>query len=170
MTAEQLKMQFRNKFTNISRIMDCVGCTKCRLWGKVCAQSRASCVAAYTSYALFCHRFRFRDWGRQSKSSSPTPRAAMALFVHRNATVCVLASPYTGPTPNQASPVCGILFIQSFFANLRSDARIRRHPFEAQRGRVAVPNPRALLVVHTQPRQAAHHVHPRPKGPREDCG
>lgn len=30
-----LKEDFRNRFRNISRIMDCVGCDKCRLWGKV---------------------------------------------------------------------------------------------------------------------------------------
>ena len=31
----QLKEDFRLHFRNISRIMDCVGCDKCRLWGKV---------------------------------------------------------------------------------------------------------------------------------------
>ena len=30
-----LKEDFRHRFRNISRIMDCVGCDKCRLWGKV---------------------------------------------------------------------------------------------------------------------------------------
>ncbi|KOS14257.1 endoplasmic oxidoreductin 1 precursor [Malassezia pachydermatis] len=30
-----LKEDFRMHFRNISRIMDCVGCDKCRLWGKV---------------------------------------------------------------------------------------------------------------------------------------
>jgi hypothetical protein len=25
----------QNKFRNISRVMDCVGCDKCRLWGKL---------------------------------------------------------------------------------------------------------------------------------------
>ncbi|WFD36698.1 endoplasmic oxidoreductin-1 [Malassezia cuniculi] len=30
-----LKEDFRQHFMNISRIMDCVGCDKCRLWGKV---------------------------------------------------------------------------------------------------------------------------------------
>ncbi|WFD28632.1 endoplasmic oxidoreductin-1 [Malassezia nana] len=30
-----LKEDFRLHFRNISRIMDCVGCDKCRLWGKV---------------------------------------------------------------------------------------------------------------------------------------
>ncbi|CAG8956864.1 hypothetical protein HYFRA_00012319 [Hymenoscyphus fraxineus] len=30
-----LKEDFKNRFRNISRIMDCVGCDKCRLWGKL---------------------------------------------------------------------------------------------------------------------------------------
>ncbi|WVR08005.1 hypothetical protein IAU60_005049 [Kwoniella sp. DSM 27419] len=30
-----LKEQFKNHFRNVSRIMDCVGCDKCRLWGKL---------------------------------------------------------------------------------------------------------------------------------------
>lgn len=30
-----LKEDFRNRFRNVSRIMDCVGCDKCRLWGKL---------------------------------------------------------------------------------------------------------------------------------------
>jgi hypothetical protein len=33
-----LKEDFRNRFRNISRVMDCVGCDKCRLWGKVQTQ------------------------------------------------------------------------------------------------------------------------------------
>lgn len=31
----ELKQDFRAQFMNISRIMDCVGCDKCRLWGKL---------------------------------------------------------------------------------------------------------------------------------------
>lgn len=31
----KLKMEFRDHFRNISRIMDCVGCDKCKLWGKL---------------------------------------------------------------------------------------------------------------------------------------
>lgn len=31
----RLKEQFQLKFRNITKIMDCVGCDKCRLWGKV---------------------------------------------------------------------------------------------------------------------------------------
>lgn len=30
-----LKNEFKAHFRNVSRIMDCVGCGKCRLWGKV---------------------------------------------------------------------------------------------------------------------------------------
>ncbi|XP_042307617.1 ERO1-like protein beta isoform X3 [Sceloporus undulatus] len=33
--AKSLKEEFRLHFKNISRIMDCVGCDKCRLWGKL---------------------------------------------------------------------------------------------------------------------------------------
>jgi ERO1-like protein alpha len=31
----ELEVQFRAKFQNVSRIMDCVTCEKCRLWGKL---------------------------------------------------------------------------------------------------------------------------------------
>ncbi|KAK6106167.1 Endoplasmic Reticulum Oxidoreductin 1 (ERO1) family protein [Brugia pahangi] len=34
-TARELREEFRQHFFNISRIMDCVGCDKCRLWGKL---------------------------------------------------------------------------------------------------------------------------------------
>lgn len=30
-----LKEDFRSRFRNVSRLMDCVGCDKCRLWGKL---------------------------------------------------------------------------------------------------------------------------------------
>lgn len=33
--AAKLKEEFRRHFHNVSRIMDCVGCDKCRLWGKL---------------------------------------------------------------------------------------------------------------------------------------
>lgn len=33
--ALKLKAEFRNHFRNVSSIMDCVGCDKCRLWGKM---------------------------------------------------------------------------------------------------------------------------------------
>ena len=34
-TIQGLKVEFRERFRNVSRIMDCVGCDKCRLWGKL---------------------------------------------------------------------------------------------------------------------------------------
>ncbi|KAL1131241.1 hypothetical protein AAG570_010859, partial [Ranatra chinensis] len=33
--ARKLKEEFRQHFRNISQIMDCVGCEKCKLWGKL---------------------------------------------------------------------------------------------------------------------------------------
>jgi ERO1-like protein beta len=33
--AQVLKEEFKDHFRNVTRIMDCVGCDKCRLWGKV---------------------------------------------------------------------------------------------------------------------------------------
>ncbi|KAG8213730.1 endoplasmic reticulum oxidoreductin 1 [Butyriboletus roseoflavus] len=33
--ANILKDEFKRHFRNVSRIMDCIGCDKCRLWGKV---------------------------------------------------------------------------------------------------------------------------------------
>ncbi|PWN87035.1 endoplasmic reticulum oxidoreductin 1, partial [Acaromyces ingoldii] len=32
---EDLRYEFRRRFRNVSQIMDCVGCDKCRLWGKL---------------------------------------------------------------------------------------------------------------------------------------
>jgi ERO1-like protein beta len=34
-TIRGLKAEFRERFRNVSQIMDCVGCDKCRLWGKL---------------------------------------------------------------------------------------------------------------------------------------
>lgn len=33
--SQALKEDFRNRFRNVSRLMECVGCDKCRLWGKL---------------------------------------------------------------------------------------------------------------------------------------
>nr|CAX70051.1 hypothetical protein [Schistosoma japonicum] len=42
--ANILKKQFREHFRNISRIMDCVGCEKCRLWGKLQTQGMGTAL------------------------------------------------------------------------------------------------------------------------------
>lgn len=42
--SSKLKIEFREKFLNISRIMDCVGCDKCRLWGKLQTQGMGTAL------------------------------------------------------------------------------------------------------------------------------
>lgn len=44
MEAARLKEDVRMAFRNISRIMDCVGCFKCRLWGKVQTRGLATAL------------------------------------------------------------------------------------------------------------------------------
>ena len=33
-----MQEEFKSHFKNVSRIMDCVGCDKCKLWGKLQVQ------------------------------------------------------------------------------------------------------------------------------------
>ncbi|XP_058821595.1 ero1-like protein [Topomyia yanbarensis] len=40
----KLKNEFREKFMNISKVMDCVGCDKCRLWGKLQVQGMGTAL------------------------------------------------------------------------------------------------------------------------------
>ncbi|KAF9157378.1 hypothetical protein DFQ26_008791, partial [Actinomortierella ambigua] len=48
--AKQLKTEFRDHYRNITRIMDCVGCEKCRLWGKVQTSGLATALKVLFSY------------------------------------------------------------------------------------------------------------------------
>ncbi|KAI8351243.1 endoplasmic reticulum Oxidoreductin 1-domain-containing protein [Mortierella sp. GBAus27b] len=48
--AQALKMEFRDHFRNISKIMDCVGCEKCRLWGKVQTSGLGTALKVLFSY------------------------------------------------------------------------------------------------------------------------
>lgn len=50
--AIKLKSDFREKFRNISRIMDCVGCDKCRLWGKLQTQGLGTALKILFSEKL----------------------------------------------------------------------------------------------------------------------
>ncbi|CAH8484503.1 unnamed protein product [Heterobilharzia americana] len=50
--ANVLKKQFREHFRNISRIMDCVGCEKCRLWGKLQTQGMGTALKILFSDAI----------------------------------------------------------------------------------------------------------------------
>ncbi|KAK3819749.1 MAG: endoplasmic reticulum Oxidoreductin 1-domain-containing protein [Benniella sp.] len=45
-----LKHQFRDHFRNVTRIMDCVGCEKCRLWGKIQTQGLGTALKILFSY------------------------------------------------------------------------------------------------------------------------
>ncbi|XP_021373807.1 ERO1-like protein beta isoform X2 [Mizuhopecten yessoensis] len=44
MEAGKLREEFRTHFLNISRIMDCVGCDKCKLWGKLQVQGMGTAL------------------------------------------------------------------------------------------------------------------------------
>ncbi|GJJ74818.1 hypothetical protein EMPS_07176 [Entomortierella parvispora] len=47
---QKLKHQFRDHFRNVTRIMDCVGCEKCRLWGKVQTMGLGTALKLLFSY------------------------------------------------------------------------------------------------------------------------
>lgn len=49
---ERLKVEFKAHFRNVSRIMDCVGCDKCKLWGKLQTQGLGTALKI-----LFSGRF-----------------------------------------------------------------------------------------------------------------
>ncbi|KAG1453697.1 hypothetical protein G6F56_007505 [Rhizopus delemar] len=48
--AQVLKQEFKEHFRNVSRIMDCVGCEKCRLWGKIQTVGLGTALKALFSY------------------------------------------------------------------------------------------------------------------------
>ncbi|KAG0166658.1 hypothetical protein DFQ28_008605 [Apophysomyces sp. BC1034] len=48
--AKNLKLEFRDHFRNVSRIMDCVGCEKCRLWGKLQTTGLGTALKILFSY------------------------------------------------------------------------------------------------------------------------
>lgn len=48
----KFKHEFKEKFRNISRIMDCVGCDKCKLWGKLQTQGLGTALKVLYSEKL----------------------------------------------------------------------------------------------------------------------
>ncbi|CAG8584529.1 937_t:CDS:2, partial [Funneliformis mosseae] len=48
--SRSLKEEFKNRFRNVSRIMDCVGCDKCRLWGKLQISGLGTALKVLFSY------------------------------------------------------------------------------------------------------------------------
>ncbi|KAG5894484.1 hypothetical protein JTB14_032512 [Gonioctena quinquepunctata] len=61
--AERLKYEFKQHFRNITRIMDCVGCDKCRLWGKLQTQGLGTALKI-----LFSGKFDKFDYDRSLDS------------------------------------------------------------------------------------------------------
>jgi hypothetical protein len=63
-SASGLKDDFRQRFRNVSRLMDCVGCDKCRLWGKLQTAGYGTALKVL---------FEFDDAeGNQTTSDSPS--------------------------------------------------------------------------------------------------
>ncbi|KAI9333891.1 endoplasmic reticulum Oxidoreductin 1-domain-containing protein [Pilaira anomala] len=48
--SQVLKREFKEHFRNVSKIMDCVGCEKCRLWGKVQTVGLGTALKVLFSY------------------------------------------------------------------------------------------------------------------------
>ncbi|KAH6575125.1 hypothetical protein BASA61_006325 [Batrachochytrium salamandrivorans] len=53
-----LKDEFKQRFHNISRIMDCVGCEKCRLWGKIQITGLGTALKVLFSYGDDASEYR----------------------------------------------------------------------------------------------------------------
>ncbi|KAK9764490.1 endoplasmic oxidoreductin-1 [Basidiobolus ranarum] len=68
-----LKEEFRDHFRNVSRIMDCVGCEKCRLWGKIQTTGLGTALKVLFSYDD--HKF-----GGKSNSNLLQRSEIVALF------------------------------------------------------------------------------------------
>ncbi|XP_078001000.1 ERO1-like protein alpha [Glandiceps talaboti] len=59
--ALQLKEEFRSHFRNISLIMDCVGCDKCKLWGKLQTQGMGTALKIlFSDEDYFMDKQKFR--------------------------------------------------------------------------------------------------------------
>ena len=72
--AGDLKEDFRQRFRNVSRLMDCVGCDKCRLWGKL------QTVGYGTALKVL---FEFDEAGRQDQVLKRTELVALMNTLDR---------------------------------------------------------------------------------------
>lgn len=70
-SAVPLKEDFRNRFRNVSRTMDCVGCDKCRLWGKLQTAGYGTALKIL---------FEFDD--RESSQNPPLRRTELVALVN----------------------------------------------------------------------------------------
>lgn len=65
--AQALKEEFKNHFRNISQIMDCVGCEKCKLWGKLQTQGLGTALkilfsGKFDKYEITLHNFNKKQF------------------------------------------------------------------------------------------------------------
>ena len=76
--ASALKREFKAHFRNISRVMDCVGCDKCKLWGKLQFLGVATALKSTCgpSHSGLCHppppTPSHRSCGRPQSAQSQT--------------------------------------------------------------------------------------------------
>lgn len=61
--ALKLKDEFKQHFRNISRIMDCVGCDKCKLWGKLQVCTLIKHLFLFLNVFIKKKSCRYMDWG-----------------------------------------------------------------------------------------------------------
>ena len=57
--ASRLKNEFRMRFRNITTIIDCAACEKCRLWGKLQTQALGTALKVITIYEILPYFFNF---------------------------------------------------------------------------------------------------------------
>lgn len=81
----QLRQEFHSKFRNISRIMDCVGCDKCRLWGKVRGRRRCRASPAALTSPHRWGQLQILGIGTALKVRSSAAGAAGAALTLRSA-------------------------------------------------------------------------------------
>lgn len=60
--ASNLKNEFRTRFHNVTSIIDCAACEKCRLWGKLQTQGLGTALKVFRNHVslyiiIFCYRF-----------------------------------------------------------------------------------------------------------------
>ncbi|CAD5206366.1 unnamed protein product [Bursaphelenchus okinawaensis] len=79
--ARLLREEFRQHFVNISRIMDCVGCDKCRLWGKLQTHGMGTAL-----------KILFSDLPHSETRSVLSGRATVPFKLSRNEVVALIQS------------------------------------------------------------------------------
>lgn len=152
-----LKEDFRNRFRNISMLMDCVGCDKCRLWGKVQTAGygtalkilfddtpnielrRGEIVALFNTYGRLSHSldslrmFDFSMPGSESKKSSKVVEVSDESLLDEE----VLSPPLQNPNVGHAGPKAPLDRVSDVWG----DVKCRLGPIEEY-----LPTPRSLMA------------------------